>query len=177
MQKILFAVAALFLAACNPLAQNDSADALIDDWHANWNAEDWEAIYNGSSDEFRAPSSLEEFSASLQAMRNVYGEAGESSQDGISIDVNDGVTRTTITRSTTFTNGVGIETFGFDGTGDDMELVGWHIEPENLGALLGTAARRSAEEARATENQGGAAEKPGASEQEVPEDVLADKPT
>lgn len=171
MQKILIALGvSLALAACNPIAQMNDADALVDEFHEGWNAEAWDSIYNSSSDELRASVTREQIVDEFGRMRFMYGAVEQSSQTGINVNTSNGVTITTITRSTTFAEGSGTETFEFVGSGDEMALIGWEVQADNAGALLGSAARRSAEAAESevddAEGDGGdGAASPGAADE------------
>lgn len=149
MRKFMAITAVALLAACNPMEQMDGADALIEEFHTDFNESDFDTIWNGASQEFRDSMSRSEFDGFMSRMRASVGEYQDGSQVGFNINTNNGTTLTEITLDTTYENGTADEVFTFIGTGDDMALLNWNIdstapwaEPEAPAQAPGTAGEK-----------------------------------
>lgn len=126
--RVIFALAATVgLAACNPMEQMNAADAQIEQFHEYFSASDFDSIYEMTAPEFRRTVTAEQWAASLEIVVRCLGPVQESSQTGFNLNTNNGVTETTINRSTTYELDEGTEVFTFRGTGTDMLLVNWEV--------------------------------------------------
>lgn len=167
MRRFLAIAGAIVLAACNPVSQMNDADAQIEEFQAHYNNGDKNALFAMTGTELRDAVTREEWDGLVDYVSARLGAIGESSQSGINVNSNNGVTLTTITRNTSFANGDAVETYTFIGSGEDMRLFGWEVEGDALavtpqpgpGAAGDTAPR-----------------KPGAVE-ELPVETLVEKPT
>lgn len=126
---------ALFLAACNPMAQLEQSEQLIEKWHETYNAGDARALYGQTSDEFREVTSIEQMNDLVALVSDKMGTVESTERTSFNINSNNGVTSTTVTMATVFEKGEGAETFTFQGTGDDTRLVGWNVDSPNFLAV------------------------------------------
>ncbi|BDI61397.1 hypothetical protein [Qipengyuania nanhaisediminis] len=126
--RILAALAALFLAACNPMAQVDGAGEQIARFHADYNKGDAVALYDRTAPEFREVTTGEDMQALVETIAARLGKVESSDRDGINISSDNGQTITVITMASQFEQGEATETFTFLGTGDDMALAGWNVD-------------------------------------------------
>ena len=131
MLKMVVALGGLALAACNPMAQADGADELAEQFHEDFSAGNFDKIWAEASDEFREGTPRTEFDAAFNNLRQFYGEYQGGSREGISLNTNNGVTTTEIGMSTTYANSRANESFIFIGTGEEMALLNWNIEPDD----------------------------------------------
>ena len=120
---------ALALAACNPMEQTADADALAEVFHADFSAGNFDKIWSEASNDFRTGTPRAEFDQVFANLHNFYGEYQGGSRSGVSLNTNNGVTTTQIGWNSTYANSRADETFIFVGTGDDMKLLNWSIEP------------------------------------------------
>lgn len=126
------ALAALFLAACNPMAQLDGSEETISQFHETYNAGDAQALYALTSEEFRGATTPEQMQGLVSLVTDRMGAVKSTERDGFNLNTNNGLTETTVTMKTQFEKGEGTETFTFYGTGDDLRLVGWHVDSPNF---------------------------------------------
>lgn len=153
MKLKLFATAllALFLAACNPMAQLDAGEEAITKFHETYNTGDAQALYAQTSDEFRSVTTPDQMQALVDLVSDRMGAVKSSEREGFNLNTNNGLTETTVTMKTQFEKGEGLETFLFHGTGDDQRLVGWHVDSPNFMNVPAEAVTEVAAEPAAAE--------------------------
>ncbi len=123
---------AMFVAACNPMAQLDTAEDEIAQFHTIYNSGDSRALYGLTAQEFRDNTSPAQMTELVSLVTERMGKAGGSERTGFNVNSNDGDTYTVVTMTTSFEKGDAVETFTFTGTGDDMALVGWNVDSPNF---------------------------------------------
>lgn len=126
------ALFALLLAACNPMEQLDGGEDTVAKFHEVYNSGDARALYGLTSEEFRAATTPEQMEALVATVSDKMGAVESTEREGFNINTNNGQTVTTITMKTRFEKGEGTETYTFMGTGDEMRLVGWHVDSPNF---------------------------------------------
>ena len=137
MKRMMPALAATMLAACNPFAQAEGAREQVDLFHERLNAGNDKAIWTNAGAEFREATSQEDFARLLGTIHKSLGDAGETSQAGMRVNTNTQGTFTTLQMETTFERGKGLETFMFRGSGDSLQLIGYNINsPEMMSAVF-----------------------------------------
>lgn len=129
---ITAALFALFLAACNPMAQLDTGEGEIAKFHETYNTGDARTLYGLTSEEFRAATTPDQMQALVDTVSERMGAVTSTERTGFNINTNNGETVSTITMTTQFEKGEGVETYTFMGTGDEMRLVGWHVDSPNF---------------------------------------------
>ena len=148
MKLKLFAAAlfALFLAACNPMAQLDGSETTISEFHETYNSGDAQALYALTSDEFRSATTPEQMQALVDLVTERMGAVQSTEREGFNINTNNGLTETKVTMKTQFAKGEGTETYTFYGSGDELRLVGWHVDSVNFMDVPAEAVTEVAEE-------------------------------
>ena len=144
MKRMMLALAATMLAACNPVAQAEGAREQVDLFHERLNAGNEKAIWTNAGAEFREATSQGDFARLLGTIHKSLGDAGETSQVGVRVNTNTQGTFTTLQMETTFERGKGFETFMFRGSGDSLKLIGYNINsPEMMSAVFAKYADES----------------------------------
>ena len=144
MKRMMLALAATMLAACNPVAQAEGAREQVDLFHERLNAGNEKAIWTNAGAEFREATSQGDFARLLGTIHKSLGDAGETSQVGVRVNTNTQGTFTMLQMDTQFEKGRGLETFVFRGSGDSLELVGYNINsPEMMSAVFAKYADES----------------------------------
>lgn len=131
-QLLIAACALLFLSACNPIEQINVVDERIETWHATYNKGDARALYGQTGEEFRAATSPEQMDDLVALVTEKMGQVESAERTDTNINMQDGVTTTVVTMTTSFANGEATETFTFHGTGSETQLVGWNVDSPNF---------------------------------------------
>lgn len=133
MFRMMLALAgALVLAACNPGAQLGDAEQQIKQFQALYNDGDPEAIYAFGGKAWKGATSHEQLEGMLALFDARLGTIESTERTGFNTAFNNGTTVTTIVMTTRFEQGEGSETYVFQGSGEDMELVGWTVNSPRL---------------------------------------------
>ena len=146
MRYKVFGLAALLLAACNPVAQMEGGEERIAEFQAAYSQSDLDALYALVGPEFRKISDREDF-ANLHGM--IHGRLGDvvsSERVGFSVNTSPMGTMTVVTMETQFEDGVGLESFTFLGSGEDLVLEGWNVNSDRLVLTPEEAARLAEDE-------------------------------
>jgi hypothetical protein len=131
-RMILALAGALALVACNPGAQLDDAEQQIKQFQALYNDGDPEAMYQYGGETFRAAATQDELKGMLALLDARLGTIESTERTGFNTAFNNGTTTTTVVMTTRFDQGEGSETYVFQGSGKDMELVGWTVNSPRL---------------------------------------------
>ena len=129
---ITAALAALLLAACDPMSQLNEAEERIEAFHATYNGGDAHRLYGLTAEEFREGTSPGQMDELVALVSDRMGKVISTEREGININSEGGVTITTLTMKTTFEKGEATETFRFFGSGDEMGLVSWNVDSPNF---------------------------------------------
>ena len=124
--------AALLLTACNPMAQLDSAEERIAKFHEVYNAGDARALYGLTSDEFRGATTPEQMEELVATVTTAMGTVESTERSGFNLKSENGQSVTSVTMTTKFAKGEGTETYTFFGSGEDLRIVGWHVDSPNF---------------------------------------------
>lgn len=149
----LFAAAlfALFLSACNPMAQLEQAEGEITQFHATYNAGDSRALYGTTADDFREITTAEQMDGLVQMVTDRMGKVESTERAGFNINSDNGTTYTVVTMTTMFEKGKATETFTYVEGDQGLELVGWNVDSPNFLDESGAAVEGEAAEAELTE--------------------------
>lgn len=132
LKTLTAALAALLLAACNPMAQLNEAEAQVESFHDTYNEGDARALYGLTGEPFREVTSAQDMVDLVALVDERMGKVVSSEREGININSDNGTTTTTVTMKTEFEKGEATETFIFMGSGEDMGLVGWNVDSPNF---------------------------------------------
>lgn len=122
----------LALAACNPIANINAGDGQIEKFHSAYSRGDGDALYAMTGPQFRATGSRAQFDDLIDVVSFRLGAVKSSKRTGFNVNTNPAGTFTTITMTTHFAKGDGLESFVFSGSGDGMKLEGWHVQSPQL---------------------------------------------
>ena len=126
------ALFALFLSACNPMAQLDGAEAKIAQFHSVYNDGDARRLYGVTGEEFRAVTTPEQMDELVTLVAGRMGQVESTERAGFNINSDNGVNMTVVTMTTQYEKGEATEIFTFQGDGETMQLVGWNVESDNF---------------------------------------------
>ena len=132
MKRMMPALAATMLAACNPFAQAEGAREQVDLFHERLNAGNDKAIWTNAGEQLRKATSREDFVRLLGTVRKSLGPVEETSQTNVNMNTSPQGSFTTLQMETHFERGRGIETFVFSGSGDSLRLVGYNINSPDM---------------------------------------------
>lgn len=132
MRKILIGMAALLVAACNPVANMNRADEMIVEFHALYNDADIDGMWDYVGPEFRAVTTRQDFENFYQVIDQRLGAVESSTRQNFHVNSGTGGTTTTVVMTTEFSDGPGSETFTFLGKDEQMALIGWTVNADRL---------------------------------------------
>ncbi|WP_284125786.1 hypothetical protein [Parerythrobacter aestuarii] len=116
----------LLVAACNPMAELEDADAAVAQFHQRYDDGHLGAIWSTAADELRRAGSRGEFEATITRLMQVWGKTKSTEREGFNINTNNGVTTLRVTHTTQFEAGEATETFLFRRAGDGLLLQGYN---------------------------------------------------
>ena len=126
-------LAALPLASCHAGAEMDAAEAQVATFHKDYDAGRFGAIFAKSSHVLKDLTPQPQFLAFISATRRTLGPVKSTRQTGWHVNYDTGGSQVTLTYTTTFANGEGVETFVYD-TADPPRLLGYHINVPEIAA-------------------------------------------
>ena len=130
---LLAALPALFLAACNPVANFEAGERKIERWQEAYDQEDYDKLWSMTGPEFRKFTTRDQFDDFLKVLHARLGLIQSTERSGFNVNSNLGApTRTVVSMETVFEQGKGAEIFTFHGQADDLELVGWQVNSDRL---------------------------------------------
>ena len=123
------AMAALLLAvsACSGTASVKEAEKEVAAFHRNLDKGNYDAIWKDSSEQITKGETKEKLVGLLTAIHERFGNVKESKQAGWKVNVNNGVSTTEVTMTTTFDKGTLEEHFVFLNTSDGQKLAGYQF--------------------------------------------------
>jgi len=124
--------AAALLTACNPVANLNQGEEQIAQFHDRYARGEYAAIYRAAGPQLRESATPDQFYDLLKVVAARLGDIQETERVGFNVNTNNGVTLTNVVMASTFELGNAQETFTFTGNGDNMKLVGWHINSDRL---------------------------------------------
>jgi hypothetical protein len=132
MKRVLIALTALSVSACNPVADTKAAEQGVVTFHDQLNSSQFDQIYTSTGPEFKAVSTREDFTKLLAAVHRKLGNF----QSGKTANWNDNATTgghfLTLQRTAQFERGPAQEEFVFKVEGQKAVLIGYHIASNTL---------------------------------------------
>jgi hypothetical protein len=132
---LLVGCALLSTAACGLSSSRQHAAAAVDVFHSELNAGDFDAIWDGADDQFRQAASRQSYDKFVGAVHRKLGRALRTNNQNWSVHSFNLQTSIVLVQHTEFEYGAGTETFTFSVRGDNVKLVGYHIESNELVTL------------------------------------------
>ena len=108
------------------------ANAAVNHFHEQLNAEEYEEICRESDAGFTGAQNHDELIQFLQAVHKKLGNAGNATLASIRVDTNTHGTFTTTWYNTPFANGAAVETFTWVKSSGALKLYAYHIESRAL---------------------------------------------
>jgi len=123
---------ALGLAACNPMENLEEATDQIDRFQTHFSFGEIDEMYKMVGREFRDTTSRDDFDEMVALISNRLGTVESTQRQSFNVNTTPMGTATVIVMQTDFEQGQGVETYTFRGNGQDMALIGWHVNSERL---------------------------------------------
>lgn len=123
---------ALGLAACNPMENLEEATDQIDRFQTHFSFGEIDEMYKMVGREFRDTTSRDDFDEMVALISNRLGTVESTQRQSFNVNTTPMGTATVIVMQTDFEQGQGVETYTFRGNGQDMALIGWHVNSDRL---------------------------------------------
>ena len=120
-------IAAMALSACNPLENLEVAEQRVESFEQAYSSENVDRLWRMTGKQFREVTTKEEFADFNLVFNTRLGAIESSERSNFNVNTNNGVTRTVVVMDTVFEQGEGVQTYTFEGHGDDMQLLGWKV--------------------------------------------------
>lgn len=131
MRKLWLACIALSLASCQAAEDTDAAQAAVEAFHRDYDAERFAAVFEKSGAQLKEITPRPQFLAFMTATRDKLGAVKSTMQTGWNVNYNTGGGQVTLTYQTVFANGEGTETFVYD-TASPPRLIGYNVNAPAL---------------------------------------------
>lgn len=135
----------LGLAGCGVAKNTKVAEAQVNRFHQRWNASEFQAVYDEAHMNFRSAQPVEVMVATLQKVKQTYGDLKSSTKRSWGFNSDKGVTDIKLSYDSAFDHGAAVEAFVYRMTGDKALLVSYDIMTPD------TAAKRDAEKKEAAD--------------------------
>jgi hypothetical protein len=116
-------------------ADKAKAEAAVGVFHQRLDAENFDAIWSGTDDALRAATSRPKFEKFVQAVHRKLGNVVKTSGAGWRVQTFNFKTHVVLQQKTDFEHGSGTEIFTFAVHGEDVKLVGYRVDSEDLVTL------------------------------------------
>ncbi|MEP0190751.1 MAG: hypothetical protein ABJP70_09020 [Erythrobacter sp.] len=146
--SVSLGVAALGVAACNPMAELGDADEEVAKFHKDFGAKNFEGIWADSHQAMQDSGTREQFDATFASLSQYWGKVKTTERESFSINTNNGVTTVKVTHNTEFDAGSAVEDFNFIRDDDVLKLAGYTIDTKEQAE----AAKKEADEAKEKED-------------------------
>ncbi len=131
MRKLLLATIALALASCQAGEDTDAAEAEVEAFHDDYDAERFAAVFERSGTQLKDITPRPQFLEFMTAVRQKLGPVKSTTQTGWNVNYNTAGGQVTLTYQTTFADGEGTETFVYD-TATPPRLIGYNVNSPAL---------------------------------------------
>ncbi len=137
----------LGLAGCGVAKNTKVAEAEVQRFHQRWNANEFQAVFDDAHMQFRAAQPAPKLVATLQAVKQNYGEFKSTKRRSWGFNSDNGMTDIKLSYDSAYDHGSAVEEFVFRMTDDKALLLSYDIaSPE-------TAAKREEERKAAREEK------------------------
>ncbi|HEX6832274.1 MAG TPA: DUF4019 domain-containing protein [Rudaea sp.] len=125
-------IALAALAGCSTSQTMSLAEQQVPRFHELLDAGKFQEIYSDSSDELKKASSEKDFIALLEAIHRKLGPSRSSEKQSWNINMHTSGTFVTLVYKTTYSEGEASENFVYRVTGEQAQLVGYHVSSNAL---------------------------------------------
>lgn len=108
------------------------SDAAVEHFHQQFNAEQFDQIFAEADDAFRQSGSADQLSGFFRMVHRKMGPAFEAERAGILVNAATNGTFANVSYQTKFQNASGSETFTWRIDGNQLKLVGYHVNSPAL---------------------------------------------
>jgi hypothetical protein len=131
MRYLWLACLALSLASCQAAEDTDAAQAAVEAFHRDYDAERFAAVFEKSGTQLKEITPRAQFLDFMTAVRAKLGAVKSTKQTGWNVNYDTGGGQVTLTYQTVFANGEGTETFVYD-TASPPRLIGYNVNAPAL---------------------------------------------
>ena len=136
MQRLLCAIACLcaglFLGACGAQKDLAAADAAVARFHQLLDGQNYVTIYVQADQKFRDASKQDDFVALMTAVHKKLGPVGSASRKSFFVNYNTSGSQIRVNFATRFGEGDAEEQFVWSKNGNNLALLGYHINSNAL---------------------------------------------
>jgi len=126
-------LALLSLSSCKEMTQGKGlAETAIVDFHQQFNEGKFKEIYAAGHPDLKAAATEQDFVKLLEAVSRKLGKQVKSTDGGWRINSFNLKTIVSLSQTTEFEQGKGIESFSYVASGDTCQLQGYHIDSKDM---------------------------------------------
>ncbi len=124
--------ASLFVVACGAQKDLAAADTAVARFHQQLDSQDYVTLYVQADQKFRDTTKQDDFVALMTAVHKKLGRVGNVARKGFFVNYNTSGSQIRVNYSTKFGEGDAEEQFVWSKNGDNLALLGYHINSNAL---------------------------------------------
>jgi len=124
--------ASLFVVACGTQKDLVAADTAVARFHQLLDSQDYVALYVQADQKFRVATKQGDFVALMTAVHKKLGRVGNAARKGFFVNYNTSGSQIRVNYATKFSEGDAEEQFLWSKNGDNLTLLGYHINSNAL---------------------------------------------
>ena len=126
-------LALISISSCKDMTKGkDLAESAIVDFHQKFNEGKFKELYAAGHPDLKAAATEEDFVKLLEAVSRKLGKQVKSTAGGWRINSFNLKTSVSLSQTTEFEQGKGIESFSYIVSGDSCQLQGYHIDSKDM---------------------------------------------
>jgi hypothetical protein len=124
--------ASLLAVACSAQKDLAAADTAVTRFHQQLDSQDYAAIYTQADQKFRDATKQNDFAALMTAIHKKLGQVGSAERKRFFVNYNTAGSQIRVNYATKFGEGDAEEQFVWSKRGDNLALLGYHINSNTL---------------------------------------------
>jgi hypothetical protein len=124
--------ASLFVVACGAQKDLAAADTAVARFHQQLDSQDYVTLYGQADQKFRDATKQDDFVALMTAVHKKLGRVGNVARKGFFVNYNTSGSQIRVNYATKFGEGDAEEQFVWSKNGDNLALLGYHINSNAL---------------------------------------------
>ncbi len=124
--------ASLFIVACGAQKDLAAADTAVARFHQQLDSQDYVTLYGQADQKFRDATKQDDFVALMTAVHKKLGRVGNVARKGFFVNYNTSGSQIRVNYATKFGEGDAEEQFVWTKNGDNLALLGYHINSNAL---------------------------------------------
>jgi len=124
--------ASLFIVACGAQKDLAAADTAVARFHQQLDSQDYVTLYGQADQKFRDATKQDDFVALMTAVHKKLGRVGNVARKGFFVNYNTSGSQIRVNYATKFGEGDAEEQFVWSKNGDNLALLGYHINSNAL---------------------------------------------